>query len=106
MQYQLEIIDAAVALGLVSGKTEKPGGVDPSSWFKADSPGTGYAFGALPLAAFAPNEASDRYDGTVEPIRALRYAAMSSKAPPVVAAVSRDGSCLRIIDGGLAAVDT
>ena len=88
------------ALALVGGKTGKPGGVDPAHWFKGDSREAGYALALLPLRAFAPNEAGDRYDGTVELARARAYAALDSQAPPVIAAPSRDGSCLRILDGG------
>jgi hypothetical protein len=87
-------------LGLVAGKTEKPGGVDPACWFEGDEPSALYAVGHLPVSAFAPNQESERYDGTVDLARATRYAAMASAAPPVVAALSRDGSRLLVIDGG------
>lgn len=94
------IISIDEALALVAGKTSKPSGVDPSRWFRDDPSGTVYAFGKLPLTAFSANEEVDRYDGTVDIARATLYASMASEAPPVLAVLSRDGTCLRIMDGG------
>lgn len=94
------IVDKDEALTLVRGRTEKPFGVDPARWFGDDGDHERYALGVLPLTAFAPNEAGTRYDATVEEGRALDYASRTTPAPPVVAVLSRDETCLRILDGG------
>ena len=87
------------AMSLVAGKTDKPGGIDPATWFRSD-PGVLYALARIPLSSFAENEDGDRYDGTVERRRAQAYASLETQAPPVIAIPSRDGSTLRILDGG------
>jgi hypothetical protein len=92
-------IASSDAVALVSGRTEKPGGVDPARWFEGDAHVL-YALARVPLSSFAPNEAGDFYDGTVDPNRARAYARRATQAPPVIAVPSRDGSCLRILDGG------
>lgn len=96
-------IDGRQAIELVSGKTEKPFGVDPAFWFEDFMAPRAIALGAFPIDAFAPNSEGDRYDGTVDLARATRYAELlknGSRPPPVVALLSRDGSMLRINDGG------
>lgn len=92
-------ITVSEAINLVAGKTEKIGGVDPQRWFDGDTE-TFYAFGRIPLNSFAENEAGDYYDGTVNHERARYYSGLETPAPPVIAVPSRDGSCLRILDGG------
>lgn len=94
------LIGRSQAIALVAGKTGKPGGVDPAGWFKGDPDDALYAFGAFPLAAFAPNEAGERYDGTVEMARALAYAGMPGHPPPVLCGFGRGDWVLRIHDGG------
>ena len=90
----------AEANALVAVRTGKPGGVDPALWFKGDPPDAFYALGRIPLRAFSPNEADDRYDGTVAMSRAVVYARMRTAAPPVIALLSRSGEQMRILDGG------
>jgi len=97
---QARLISKEMALVLVAGKTAKPAGVDPALWFKLDGSDRSYALGLLPLAAFVPNEADQRYDQTVEESRARAYAALSSEPPPIIACFGRRDVALRVIDGG------
>jgi hypothetical protein len=86
----------------VTGRTEKPGGVDPARQIDA---GEGnkkqYRLGRVPLDAFAPNESGDRYDGTVDMKRASDYQQRDpATAPPVIAVISTRTGKLNILDGG------
>ena len=86
------------ALALVAGKTEKPGGTDPALHVSSQKK---LRIGDIPLDAFAPNESGDRYDGTVDAMRAADYATRDgSTAPPVIAGTRRADGKLSIIDGG------
>jgi hypothetical protein len=93
---------AREALQLVSGKTEKPGGVDPALLLAAGlGNGRRYFLGHVPLDLFRANDEGERYDGTVDIALARDYAARSPQgAPPVIAVLARDGSRLNIHDGG------
>ena len=84
----------------VAGKTEKPGGTDPTRHL---SPTGVYRLGRVPLEIFVGNEEGDRYDGTVQAARMLDYVGRNgASAPPVIAAVPRrdPSGKLRILDGG------
>lgn len=107
---RIRLIDAEHAKELVSGKTEKPTGVDPGAFFIARS--TQYLLASIPLHLFAPNEDSERYDGTVDTQRAQHYArrlqhvmavdghdAAVDTVPPIIAG-ARKADLLGIIDGG------
>lgn len=89
-----------VARALVEGRTEKPGGVNPSLHFR-DADQRPIRAGDIPLSLFRGNEEGDLYDGTVNPDRAAEYATRSPEtAPPVVGALSTRSGDLCIIDGG------
>lgn len=86
---------------LVAGCTEKPMGVDPSSWFPMGD-GASYYLGCMPLELVRPNESGDLYDGTVSEGRVLDYCSRSIRlCPPVILTASRsDNGYLHVIDGG------
>lgn len=104
-------IGANEVRAIVAGKTDKPGGVDPAFWIKADKNSRSeYLIGHLPLSLFVENEEGDLYDGTVNRERATAYAQREGEMPPVIAVIPRrrdktgkllvnDGK-LRILDGG------
>lgn len=107
---RISLIDADQAKEMVSGKTEKPMGVDPGAFFIARS--TQYLLASIPLHLFAPNEDSAHYDSTVDGKRAQHYArriqhvmaadgndAAVDSVPPVIAG-ARKADLLGIIDGG------
>lgn len=107
---RIRLIDADQAKEMVSGKTEKPMGVDPGAFFISRS--TQYLLASIPLHLFAPNEDSAHYDGTVDGKRAQHYArriqhvmatyghdAAVDAVPPVIAG-ARKADLLGIIDGG------
>lgn len=107
---RIRLIDADHAKEMVSGKTEKPMGVDPGAFFMARS--AQYLLASIPLHLFAPNEDSAHYDGTVDAQRAQHYArriqhvmavdghdAAVDAVPPVIAG-ARKADLLGIIDGG------
>lgn len=89
------------AIALCAGKTEKPSGVDPRTWFHPeDALHTVLLHGCVPVPAFAANESGDRYDGTVCIDRARAYAQRTTEPPPVIATLGRHSLQLRILDGG------
>lgn len=96
-------ISAADAIALVEGKTEKPGGVNPSILFGAGaaSKTQSYRIGDVPLDLFKDNEEGARYDGTVSLDRAKAYAERGVEGvPPVIASQGRVPGKLLIHDGG------
>lgn len=103
MAHTAEITESQ-ALQLVTGKTEKAGGVDPTRQISA-SKGNGRTLrlrvGNIPLELFRPNESGDRYDGTVDIALTRDYASRpANNAPAVIAVVSPKTGSLNIIDGG------
>ncbi len=106
-QGQVERVRAATkpishdeALKLVSGKTEKPGGVDPARMLGASvENGRELRHGDVPLDAIRANEEGARYDGTVDMRRAAEYAERGGEMPPVLLVEGRSGD-LNVNDGG------
>lgn len=94
------LIGKRLAMSMVAGRTDKPGGVDPAAWFRDDPEDALYALGSIPLSAFAANQNGQLYDGTVGVERALGYASRAGYPPPVLACFGRRDSTLRILDGG------
>lgn len=54
---------------------------NPEIKFLTNDDGSGYVIAAIQLDWVRPNEAGDRYDGTVDRDRALRYARQSINMP-------------------------
>lgn len=90
-----------VAMALVDGYTDKPGGVNPGRMLGLSlENGRTYRLGNVPLEWFRANEDGDRYDGTVDLVRAVAYSKLDpSEAPPVLALLGRS-EMLNINDGG------
>lgn len=107
---RIRLVDANHAREMVAGKTEKPMGVDPGAFFISNS--TQYLLASVPLVLFASNESPERYDGTVDTLRAQTYASRlqndlishghdaAVRAMPPVLAGARKAQLLSIIDGG------
>lgn len=94
-------IDIDDARDMVRGATEKPHGCDPTMFLAGSRELGSVRVGAVPTSLFIANEAGDRYDGTVDGMRAAKYAARpSGTAPAVIASQGRRGGLLRIHDGG------
>lgn len=92
-------ISAEDARRLVTGKTEKPGGVDPATWIKD---GEQWYLADVPTDRIRSNEAGDRYDATVDAGRAKDYAGRpGADAPPVILrGGKRSEGRLNVLDGG------
>ena len=90
-----------VAMAMVDGYTDKPGGVNPGRMLGLSlDNGRTYRLGNVPLDWFRANENGDRYDGTVDIERAVAYSKLDpTEAPPVLALLGRAGMLL-INDGG------
>jgi hypothetical protein len=93
------------ALAMVRGKTEKPGGTDPTRLLGAGiKNGREYTLEHVPLSAVRPNEAGDLYDGTVGRALAESYAkrpAVGKDVPPVILLSGpRTKGVLNVMDGG------
>lgn len=86
---------------MVSGKTEKPGGVDPVIHFDSSQGDYDHYEVDLPLDVIADNQNGDMYDATTKPDVAASYASRNpSDAPPIIASLQRKGGKLFVIDGG------
>ena len=94
-------VSADVAMALVDGYTDKPGGVNPGRMLGLGlDNGRTYRLGNVPLEWFRANEEGERYDGTVDLERAVAYSKLDpTEAPPVLALLGRSGM-LSINDGG------
>jgi hypothetical protein len=79
--------------GKHAGETVPPG-FDPAG----NEPGE-WAWVAIPLDWIAPNERGERYDGTVDIDRAMRYAEAKIEAE-VTLGYRGNGAWARVIDGG------
>lgn len=94
-------ISIRAALKMVSGKTEKRGGTNPSAFIRAaQGNGSTLRFGNVLLSKVRKNEAGTRYDGTVDKKLARNYAGRSTSAPPVILTAGRKTNKLNVIDGG------
>lgn len=77
---------------------------NPEIKFLTNDDGSGYVIAVIPLDWVRPNEAGDRYDGTVDRDRALRYARQSINTPVYLlfgARMERLGRAhANVMDGG------
>lgn len=95
-----EQISVQDAIQLVAGKTEKPGGVDPATWFNEND---SLELRNVPLSEITPNQEGEKYDGTVNLERAKKYSKIpSDKMPPIILVEKKrnDDGLLNVLDGG------
>jgi len=95
-----EPISVEKAIQLVAGKTEKPGGVDPAKWLNEND---SLELRSVPLSEITPNQEGEKYDGTVNLERAIKYSKIpSDKMPPIILVEKKrnDDGLLNVLDGG------
>lgn len=91
------------ARAMVAGKTEKPGGTDPTMQISAgEGNGKSMSYGRVPLSVVRANEEGALYDGTVNAARALEYAKRPpGNVPPVILVTGRrTNGIFNVLDGG------